>query len=105
MLRYTKIISIVALLFFITALNPSTARAQNGHGIYDTIHVGACVEANGDTLPCSWLNPVYVYGKLYGRWKRQYAEWTRLRNAGYVRYPYGKEACKVMNQINAEMAG
>jgi hypothetical protein len=105
MLRCREIICAVALLFFITALNPSAAKAQNGHGIYDTIRVGACVEANGDTIPCSWLNPVYVYGKLYGQWKRQYAEWTRLRNAVYVTYPYAKEASQVMNQINAQLAG
>ncbi len=105
MLRHNEIVYTIALLFFITALNPSTAKAQNGHGIYDTIRVGACIEANGDTIPCSWLNPVFVNGKLYGKWKRQYAEWTRLRNAVYVTYPYAKEASKVMNQINAQLAG
>jgi hypothetical protein len=105
MLRCREIIYSVALLFFITALNPSSAKAQNGQGIYDTIRVGACVEANGDTIPCSWLDPVYVYGKLYGKWKKQYAEWTRLRNAVYVTYPYAKEASQVMNQINAQLAG
>jgi Domain of unknown function (DUF4294) len=105
MLRCREIICAVALLFFITALSPSAAKAQNGHGIYDTIRVGACVEVNGDTIPCSWLNPVYVYAKLYGQWKKQYAEWTRLRNAVYVTYPYAKEASVVMNQINAQLAG
>src|SRR6266540_1530876 len=81
MLRHNEIVYTIALLFFITALNPSTAKAQNGHGIYDTIRVGACIEANGDTIPCSW------------------------RNAVYVTYPYAKEASKVMNQINAQLAG
>jgi len=105
MLRQTKIIYTAALLFFITALNPLASKAQNGHGIYDTIRVGACIEANGDTIPCSWLDPVFVNGKLYGKWKTQYAEWTRLRNAVYVTYPYAIEASRVMNQINAQLTG
>ena len=80
-----------------------TAHAQNGHGIYDTIRVNACIESNGDTIPCSWLGPVSVRGKLYGKWKNQYAEWTRLRNAVYVTYPYAQAASKVMNEINAQL--
>jgi hypothetical protein len=104
MLRFVKILSIVAL-FFVAALKTSTAKAQNGHGIYDTIRVGACIEANGDTIPCSWLDPVFINGKLYGKWKQQYAEWTRLRNAVYVTYPYAVQASKVMNEINVQLAG
>jgi hypothetical protein len=92
-------------LFCVTALNISTAKAQNGHGIYDTIRVNACIEANGDTIPCSWLDPVSISGKLYGRWKQHYAEWTRLRNAVYVTYPYAVQASKVMNEINVQLAG
>lgn len=103
MLRFCKIF--IAALFCVTALNISTAKAQNGTGRYDTIRVNACVEANGDTIPCSWLDPVYVSGKLYGKWKQRYAEWTRLRNAVYVTYPYAVQASKVMNEINAQLAG
>lgn len=82
---------------------PVTSRAQNGEGPYDTIRVDACIEANGDTIPCSWLDPVYVKGKLYGKWKKQYAEWTRLRNAVYITYPYAQAASRVMNDINAQL--
>jgi hypothetical protein len=94
----------VAVMVFTTLFSVSV-KAQNGHGIYDTVKVGACVEANGDTIPCSWLNPVLVQGKLYGKWKDRYAEWTRLRNAVYVTYPYAVQASKVMNEINAQLAG
>jgi hypothetical protein len=104
MLRIGKIFFVV-VLFLVAALKTSTANAQNGHGIYDTVRVGACVEANGDTLPCSWLDPVLVQGRLFGKWKKQYAEWTRLRNAVYVTYPYAVEASKVMNEINAQLIG
>lgn len=94
----------VGLILFTTAF-ASAVKAQNGHGIYDTIKVGACIEPNGDTIPCSWLDPILVQGKLYGKWKQSYAEWTRLRNAVYVTYPYAVQASKVMNEINAQLAG
>jgi len=104
MLRFVKIFFIVAL-FFVAVLKTLTAKAQNGHGIYDTIRVGACIEANGDTIPCAWLDPVLVNAKLYGKWKQQYAEWTRLRNAVYVTYPYARTAGYVINDVNAHVQG
>ena len=76
---------------------------RSNFGPYDTIVVGACVEPNGDTIPCSWLQDVYVTGKLRGIYKKRYAEWTRLRNAVYVTYPYAITASKVMNDINAQL--
>ncbi len=102
MLRRQNIICLFVILLS-GNLTPLASKAQNGHGIYDTIIVNACVEANGDTIPCSWLDEVWVTGKLYGKWKKQYAEWTRLRNAVYVTYPYAKSASKVMNEINAQL--
>ncbi len=103
MLRRNYIINFSIALFLISVTAISKANAQNGQGLYDTIRVNACVEANGDTIPCSWLDPVYVQGKLYGKWKYQYAEWTRLRNAVYVTYPYAQSASKVMTEINAQL--
>ncbi len=84
---------------------PGKSFAQNGTGPYDTIRVNACIEANGDTIPCSWLDPVYLYTRLKGKYKRQYAEWTRLRNAVYVTYPYAITASKIMNDINVQLNG
>jgi len=104
MLRCKKILYLLAILFIIALSVPASLKAQNGTGIYDTIRVDACIEANGDTIPCSWLDPAYVNAKLTGKWKKKYAEWTRLRNAVYVTYPYAMEASKVMNQINAQLA-
>lgn len=103
MLRSYYIVYVIATFFFIGWMIPVKSAAQNGHGIYDTIRVGACIEANGDTIPCAWLDPVSVRAKLYGKWKKQYAEWTRLRNAVYVTYPYAKSASKVMNEINTKL--
>jgi len=87
----------------VASLSLFKAHAQNGQGIYDTIRVNACIEANGDTIPCSYLAPVYIYGRLTGKWKKYYADWSRLRNAVYVTYPYAMSASKVMNQINLQL--
>ncbi len=100
---FKNIIPVVAILLFCTLFFSNNVQAQNGTGPYDTIRVNACIEANGDTIPCSWLDPVYVYARLYGKYKRQVAEWTRLRNAVYVTYPYAKAASRVMNEINRQL--
>jgi len=94
----------IILFVFAASLSSFKAQAQNGQGLYDTIRVNACIEANGDTIPCSYLTPVYIYGRLTGKWKRYYADWSRLRNAVYVTYPYAISASKVMNQINLQLA-
>ena len=77
--------------------------SQNGHGTYDTIRVDACIEANGDTIPCGWISPCFVYTRETAKSKRIAAQWTRLRNAVYVTYPYALTASKVMNEINAKL--
>ena len=81
------------------------AGAQNVSGPYDTIRVNACIEANGDTIPCSYLPPLYLYTRLTGKWKKYYADWTRLRNAVYVTYPFAVSAGRIMNNINAQLQG
>src|SRR5690348_16651412 len=80
---------------------PSIANKAN-LGVNDTIVVQACLEANGEIVPCSWLDDVYLRAKMTAAQRRRFAEWTRLRNAVYVTYPYAMAASKVMNQINAD---
>lgn len=96
----------VLLLTLIVLSAASAIHAQNGTGPYDTIRVNACIEPNGDTIPCSEIDPgVWVYAKMNEKWRRYYAEWTRLRNAVYVTYPYAISASKVMNEINIRLSG
>jgi hypothetical protein len=40
---------------------------------------------------------------MHEKWRKYWAEWTRLRNAVYVTYPYAKAAGKIMNEINAKL--
>ncbi|WP_153800761.1 DUF4294 domain-containing protein [Foetidibacter luteolus] len=100
---FKNIISYLTAVVFCVLLSSFDSAAQNGTGPYDTIRVGACVEANGDTIPCSWLDPVNLYTKLYGKYKKRHVEWTRLRNAVYVTYPYAKAASRTINEINAQL--
>jgi hypothetical protein len=101
---FTRKYIIQALLFsaFLLLLN-AAAYSQNGTGPYDTIRVDACIEANGDTIPCSWLPTFETSCKETARSRRMAAAWTRLRNAVYVTYPYAIKASAIMNQINAEL--
>ncbi len=82
------------------------AKAQQQRlGINDTIEVYVTRMADGSLVPTSVLPDVFCNGKM-PRWMRdKMKEWTRLRNAVYVTYPYAKEAGKVINEINAKLAG
>lgn len=94
-----KHISLTMLVIVLT----SFALSAQERGPLDTVRVYAYITPEGDTIPESILPPVEVIGKLTGKWKRRWAEWTRLRNAVYVTYPYAIAASKVMNEINARL--
>lgn len=84
-------------------LFPGKLAAQT-HGIYDTVKVYAYVTPQGDTIPYGgYLPSVEVYGRLSKQWRNYWADWTRLRNAVYVTYPYAKRAGFIMNEINAKL--
>lgn len=72
-------------------------------GVYDTLRVYGFVTPEGDTIPSGNLPDVEVYAKLTRKWRNYWADWTRLRNAVYVTYPYAKRAGLIMNQINARL--
>lgn len=74
--------------------------AQNSKN--DTIQVYAFV-VDGDTIPGGWQIEADVTAKMPQKWKDYWRDWTRLRNAVYVTYPYAKAAGKVFNQVNSEL--
>ncbi len=89
------------LLLTISLLSGMQLSAQIG--INDTVRVEAFITPEGDTIGQSWLPPVWVNGKLTKKWKNYWADWTRLRNAVYVTYPYAKAAGKIMREINVKL--
>ncbi|MBX3241565.1 MAG: DUF4294 domain-containing protein [Chitinophagaceae bacterium] len=78
-------------------------KVQAQYGPKDTIVVPAIVY-NGDTLSYRELNTVYIYLKLSREQRKALREWTRLRNAVYVTYPYAKKAGIVFNDIEKNLS-
>ena len=93
---------ICLVLFFFTSIVFVTAQQR---GPLDTMRVHAYITPEGDTIPESILPPVEVYAKLTGPWKNYWADWTRLRNAVYVTYPYAIAASRIMNEVNVKLNG
>ncbi len=93
---------IILLALCLAGFSRGELHAQE-HGPLDTIKVYAFVTPQGDTIPEAYLPDVQVYTRLTRQWKNYWANWTRLRNAVYVTYPYAKKAGVIMNEINARL--
>jgi hypothetical protein len=92
-------ISLLSFLFTIIISFSSIiyAKAQSRYGINDTI-ISSAVVYEGDTIEAKRLAGVYVWTP------RTKAEWTRLRNAVYVTYPYARRAGYVFTDIQNHIA-
>jgi hypothetical protein len=95
-------------LLLISALlcGAKTSFAQNSSSRYgpnDTLLVPYYVY-QGDTIPSRNLEMVWVTAKMPEAMRKRLAEWTKLRNAVYVTYPYARKAGAIMNDMNAKMA-
>lgn len=97
-----KIFRYILVLFTTFFFWQKEAEAQ--FSVNDTIQVYAFV-VDGDTIPGGWLPEALVQTRMHDKWRKYWAEWSRLRNAVYVTYPYAKAAGKVMNEVNANLAG
>ncbi len=101
MKRYSQhIISTLILLFVCTCNQINAQQTTNNNTIQVTANI-----VKGDTIPFAYLEPVAVYTKLSKQQRKYWAEWTRLRNAVYVTYPYAKNASRIMNDINKKLVG
>lgn len=96
---------IALLLIFSASCCFALKSTAQTHGIYDTVKVYAYVTPQGDTIPMSYLPGVEVRTKLTPQLRKYWAEWTRLRNAVYVTYPYAVAASRIMNDINRKLVG
>ena len=93
------------LLFALICSFCASAKAQQQLGANDTLEVYVTRMADGSLVPTSMLPDAFCNGKM-PKWMRdKMKEWTRLRNAVYVTYPYAKEAGKIINEINAKLGG
>lgn len=92
----------IIFFFLLTTSLPKQLFAQTGQ--YDTLSVEAFITPEGDTIPQSWLPTVLVSAVQTRALRNYWNNWTRLRNAVYVTYPYAKTASKVIQSVNAQLA-
>src|ERR671921_2425155 len=96
-----KIIVFSGLIVFML-FSSKTLKAQDNR--FDTLKVYAFI-VDGDTIPGGRMLDVNVRTVILEKWRNYWAEWSRLRNAIYVTYPYAKAAGKVMNEVNSMLVG
>ena len=106
--NYKLPITVIYLIFFLMGMvNCIISQAQGTnnarYGNRDTLVVPYIVY-QGDTIPARDLEMFYVRAPMSDAMKKRLAEWTRLRNAVYVTYPYARKAGAIMNDMNARMA-
>jgi len=87
-----------SVVLFSLLLTQQSLKAQDKRN--DTLQVYAFI-VDGDTIPGGRMLDVNVRTVMLEKWRNYWAEWSRLRNAVYVTYPYAKAAGKVMNEVNA----
>ncbi len=91
-----KLILILLLFFSLESLG------QSRFGPNDTLVVPYIVYG-GDTMTYAQLDMVIVWGKMSNAQRKATREWTRLRNAVYVTYPYAKKASYIINDVNSNL--
>jgi hypothetical protein len=91
-----KLILILLLFFSLESLG------QSRFGPNDTLVVPYIVYG-GDTMTYAQLDMVIVWGKMSNAQRKANREWTRLRNAVYVTYPYAKKASYIINDVNSNL--
>jgi len=89
-------------LFLLTCLSLFTNQLSAQQGPNDTLKVYAFI-VDGDTIPGGRLLDAEVRTRMHENWRKYWAEWTRLRNAVYVTYPYAKAAGRVINEVNSQL--
>ncbi len=91
-----KLILILLLFFSLESLG------QSRFGPNDTLVVPYIIY-EGDTMTYAQLDMVIVWGKMSTAQRKANREWTRLRNAVYVTYPYAKKASYIINDVNSNL--
>ncbi|HMP91461.1 MAG TPA: DUF4294 domain-containing protein [Phnomibacter sp.] len=87
-----------------TAAQEQMPVSRPEYGPNDTIVVYATLMPDGTLVPTSVLPDVEIIGRMPRWMAKERKQWTRLRNAVYVTYPYAMEAGRVINEINQQLA-
>ena len=87
----------------LATLSTLSSLAQWKEGPNDTLVVPFIVH-EGDTMTFREMDMVFVFGLMSEAQKEAFRQWTRLRNAVYVTYPYARKAGLLFNEINSSLA-
>ena len=90
------------LIFILFIVLSAHSFGQSRYGPNDTLVVPYIVY-EGDTMTYAQLDMVLVWGKMSKAQRKANREWTRLRNAVYVTYPYAKKAGYIINDVNSSL--
>lgn len=93
-------------LFFLAKTSNTNAQVCHADslGINDTI-LSSAVCYNDTLIPYKENEMVWVTKMSPAQLQKYIAEWTRLRNAVYVTYPYARIAGQTINDINLNLQG
>ena len=94
---------LIVVLMFVCFISTAQQKGDPGFGANDTVYVPYIIY-NGDTLSSRELELCWVTAPMPEAMRKRMKEWTRLRNAVYVTYPYARKAGAIMNNMNARMA-
>jgi hypothetical protein len=87
----------------LATLSTLSSLAQWKEGPNDTLVVPFIVH-EGDTMTFREMDMVFVFGLMSEAQKEAFRQWTRLRNAVYVTYPYARKAGLLFNEINSSLS-
>src|SRR5689334_5045393 len=96
-------IEALLLLFSFSSKAQSDPKASKW-GPNDTLIVPAIIY-EGESLPYKEMEMVWVSNLPADKLAKFIEEWTRLRNAVYVTYPYARIAGSTINDMNGHLAG
>lgn len=109
LLRVSKYLmgALVALLLVSGTLNAQQTSSSSPVpmpqlGPNDTIPVPAQIHES-EMIPVGNLEWIYVSAKYPKHLLKKRKQWTRLRNAVYVTYPYARRAAYIINDINSKL--
>ncbi len=106
-LKYVPALLLAVLLVGVTSRafsqDAKPTPVQSQYGKYDTLMVPMIIY-NGDTMPARTLAMVWISAPMTHAMRKRLEEWTRLRNAVYVTYPYARKAGAIMNEMNVRLA-
>ena len=102
--KYCRFPGCIFLLLFLSLSSRSqTNPKESKWGPNDTLIVPAIIY-EGESLPYKEMEMVWVSNLPPDKLAKFIEEWSRLRNAVYVTYPYARRAGAVMNDINTRIA-